>query len=206
MTDLSRVPSATTTAERRVKARRPVRLPMLAATVAATLMAAVLILWGFGRAADRTEVLVLDAPVAAGTPIPADALSTTLVGFDSGVGSFLPPGTDLSGVVAATDLSPGDVLSRSMLRAVPAVQEGWREVGALVRLGRYPTLSVGDEVIAVPVDATPGVDVSEVSVVVMATNTSDDRSLSVVLSAPPDRAAEVAQWAATDRLALVRVP
>lgn len=206
MTDLSRVPSAATAPERRVRARRPVRLPLLAAAVALVLLTAVLILWGFGRASDRTEVLTLDAPVEAGTPIPPDALSTTLVGVDSGVGGFVPPGTDLSGVVAAADLAPGDVLSRSMLRTAPAVPEGWREVGALVRLGRYPTLSVGDEVIAVPVDATPGVDAGEVSVVVVATNTSDDRSLSVVLSAPPESAAEVAQWAATDRLALVRVP
>ena len=37
-------------------------------------------------ACDRTEVIVVREPVAARTPIPASALSTTMVGVDAGVG------------------------------------------------------------------------------------------------------------------------
>src|SRR3954464_6836993 len=83
--------------DRPVGPRRPVRVPYLVAAAALALATAVLVLWGFSRAADRTEVLVVRAPVAAGTPIPASALSTTMVGVDSEVGGFYRPGTDLSG-------------------------------------------------------------------------------------------------------------
>lgn len=201
MTDLSRATTATG-AGRPVLGRRQLRLPWLAAGAALVLVLALLLLWGFGRAADRVEVLMVDADIPAGTPITPDALSTTLVGADVDViDGFVSPDADLSEVVAATDLSAGDVLARSMLRPTPSLPEGWREVGALVRLGRYPTLAVGDEVVAVPIDAD-----GEVSVIVVATNQGEDRSLSVVLAAPPAEAADVAQWAATDRLALVRVP
>src|SRR5215204_4573673 len=110
MTDLSLSTPGVAGDERPVGPRRSVRVPYLIGAAALALATAVLVLWGFSRAADRTEVLVVRAPVAAGTPIPPSALSTTMVGADSGVGGFYPPGTDLSGVVAATDLTPGDLL------------------------------------------------------------------------------------------------
>ena len=104
-----------------------------------------------------------------------------MVGVDEGVGRFYPAGTDLSGVVAATDLAPGDVLTPSLVMAAPAVPEGWREVGGLVRSGRFPsTVSVGDELVAVPIDTA-----GEVSVVVVSSTVGEDGSLSVVLAAPP---------------------
>ena len=138
MTDLTLSTPGVAGDDRPVGPRRSVRVPYLIGAAALALALAVLVLWGFSRAADRTEVLVVRAPVAAGTPIPASALSTTMVGVDAGVGRLYPAGTDLSGVVAATDLEPGDLLSASMVEAAPELPEGWREVGALVQRGRYP--------------------------------------------------------------------
>src|SRR5215210_6934428 len=84
--------------------RRLVRVPYVVGAAGLAFATAVVLLWGFSRAADRTEMLIVRAPVAAGTPIPAGALSTTMVGIDAGVGRLLTAGTDLSGVVAAIDL------------------------------------------------------------------------------------------------------
>jgi len=55
-----------------------VRVPYLVGAAGLALATAVVVLWGFSRAADRTEVLVVRAPVAAGTPIAPTALSTQL--------------------------------------------------------------------------------------------------------------------------------
>jgi hypothetical protein len=104
-------------------------------------------------------------------------------------------------VVAATDLSPGDLLTPSLVVAAPAVPDGWREVGAVVRTGRFPTtVEVGDELVAVPIDGD-----GEVPVAVVSTSVGEDGALTAVLAAPGGEAATVAQWAATDRLALVRL-
>jgi hypothetical protein len=200
-TDLTLSTSSATGEDRPVGPRRSVRLPYLVAAAALALATAVLVLWGFSRAADRTEVLVVRAPIAAGTPIPASALSTTMVAVDSDVGGFYPPGTDLSGVVAATDLEPGDLLSASMVSPTRELPAGWREVGAVVRQGRFPTtLQVGDDMSAVAVDGT-----GEVAVVVVSSSPSEDGSTSVVLGVAAADATSVAQWAARDQLTLVRV-
>src|SRR4051812_35797445 len=119
MTDLTVSSPGVAGDERPVGPRRSGRVPYLIGAAALALATAVLVLWGFSRAADRTEVLVVRAPVAAGTPIPASALSTTMVGVDEGVGRLYPAGADLSGVVASTDLGPGDLLSASMVAAAP---------------------------------------------------------------------------------------
>src|SRR3954466_6058336 len=136
MTDLTLSTPAVAGDDRPPGPKRSVRVPFLIGAAALALATAVLVLWGFSRAADRTEVLVVRAPVAAGTPIPPSALSTTMVGVDSDVGGFYRPGTDLSGVVAATDLRPGDLLSASMVSRAPELPAGSREVGAVVRQGR----------------------------------------------------------------------
>jgi hypothetical protein len=198
MTDLRARPAVD---EQVVRPRRAVRLPFLTAAVGMVLAATVLVVWGFSKAADRTEVLMVTAEVEAGTPIPAAALSTTMVGVDEGAGRFYPAGTDLSAVVAATDLAPGDLLTPSLVMSAPELPEGWREVGAVVRPGRFPaTVEVGDELVAVPID-TPG----EVSVTVVSSSVGEDGSLSVVLASPGADAGQVARWAAGEQLALVRV-
>jgi len=201
MTDLSLSTPGVAADDRPAGPRRAVRVPYLIGAAGLALALAVLVLWGFTRAADRTEVIVVRAPVAAGTPIPASALSTTMVGVDDNVGRLYPAGTDLSGVVAATNLEPGDLLSASMVEAAPALPEGWREVGAVVRRGRFPsTVQVGDDMVAVPEDGT-----GELPVVVVSSSVGDDGSMSVVLGVDATNAPVVAQWAAGGRLTLVRV-
>lgn len=182
--------------------RRRVRVPLLAAGVVLVLFAGLLVLWGFSQVADRNEVLMLNQPVAAGAPIPASALSTTFVAVDDGTARFYPVGTDLSDVVAATDLAAGDVLTPSMIAATPNIPDGWNEIGAVIRAGRYPSTSnLGDDLFAVP---TEGPD--EITVTVVDFNIADDDSAEVVLAVPAGDAARVAQWAASDDLVLVRVP
>lgn len=201
MTDLSLSSPGVAVDGRPAGPRRSVRVPYLVAAAGLAFALAVLVLWGFSRAADRAEVLVVRERVAAGTPIPASALSTTMVGVDGNVGRFYPAGTDLSGVVAATDLEPGDLLSASLVKAAPVLPEGWREVGAVVRRGRFPaTVRVGDDMIAVPTDGT-----GEIPVVVITSSVGGDGSISVVLGTAAADSTVVAQWAAGDRLTLVRV-
>ncbi len=203
MTDLTSLPVAPPTGVDRPARPRPrVRVPLLAAGLGLVLASTVLVVWGFTRAADRAEVLMITADVEAGTPIPPSAVATTSIGVDDGVGQFYPAGTDLSGAVAAVDLSPGDVLSAAMLKAAPTVPDGSREVGAVIRAGRFPsTISVGDHVVAVSIEAA-----GEVTVVVVAADTTEDGALSAVLAAPAAEATQVAQWSASETLALVRVP
>lgn len=182
--------------------RRRVRVPLLAAGVALVLFAGLLVLWGFSQVADRNEVLMLNQPIAAGAPIPDSALSTTFVAVDDGTAGFYPVGTDLSGVVAATDLATGDVLTASMIAATPTIPDGWNEIGAVIRAGRYPSTSnLGDDLLAVPVDGP-----EEITVTIVEFNIAADSSAEVVLAVPAGDAARVAQWAATDDLVLVRVP
>ena len=72
-----------------------------------------------------------------------------------------------------------------------------------MRAGRFPTtIAVGDEVVAVSTRSPSG----EVTVVVVAADTAEDGALSTVLAAPAADATRVAQWAASETLALVRVP
>jgi hypothetical protein len=181
-----------------------VHLPWLAAAVGAALVAAALVLWGFGRAGDRREVVVVTAPVAEGDPIPVDALGTTLVAVDSSATQLYSGGQrdGLVGKVAAVDLAPGDLLGPSMIASASVVPDGWQEVGGLVKVGRYPgSLSVGDRLRAVPLEGAE----AAVDVVVIESSVGDDRALTAVLAAPAESAATVAQWAANDRLVLVRV-
>jgi len=53
---------------------RRVRLPWLAAAAGLAVLVAALVLWGFGRAAERREVVMIVAPVEAGDPITNAAL------------------------------------------------------------------------------------------------------------------------------------
>jgi len=194
---------------------RRVRLPWLAAALAAALATAVLVLWGFGRASDRREVLMITQEVAAGEAITAEMLGTTFVAVDSGATQLYSAGTDLTGTVAAVDLAPGDLVGPSMVAAAPTVPASYRQVGALVRPGRYPTtIERGDELLAVPLKpATPGTGTAdtaeppaaeELAVTVIEMSVEEDSSLSAVLAATPRDASRIAQLAANDQLVLVR--
>ena len=184
---------------------RRVRLPWLAAAAGLAVLVAALVLWGFGRAAERREVVMVVAPVEAGDPITAAALGSTMVAIDSSSTQLFSASqrAELVGKIAAIDLAPGDLLGPSLVSTGPSVPDGWLEIGGLLRAGRYPvSLSVGDQLLALPMD---GADVTPVAVLVVESSVGDDRALMVVLAAAPESAAQVAQWAASDDLVLVRV-
>ena len=184
---------------------RRVRLPWLAAAAGLAVLVAALVLWGFGRAAERREVVMVVAPVEAGDPITDAALGSTMVAIDSSSTQLFSASqrAELAGKIAAIDLAPGDLLGPSLISTGPSVPDGWLEIGGLLRAGRYPvSLSVGDQLLALPMD---GADVTPVAVVVVESSVGDDRALMVVLAAAPESAAQVAQWAASDDLVLVRV-
>ena len=184
---------------------RRVRLPWLAAAAGLAVLVAALVLWGFGRAAERREVVMIVAPVEAGDPITAAALGSTMVAIDSSSTQLFSASqrAELAGKIAAVDLAPGDLLGPSLISTGPSVPDGWLEIGGLLRAGRYPvSLSVGDQLLAIPMD---GADITPVAVLVVESSVGDDRALMVVLAAAPESAAQVAQWAASDDLVLVRV-
>ena len=184
---------------------RRVRLPWLAAAAGLAVLVAALVLWGFGRAAERREVVMIVAPVEAGDPITDAALGSTMVAIDSSSTQLFSASqrAELVGKIAAIDLAPGDLLGPSLISTGPSVPDGWLEIGGLLRAGRYPvSLSVGDQLLALPVE---GADVTPVAVLVVESSVGDDRALMVVLAAAPESAAQVAQWAASDDLVLVRV-
>jgi hypothetical protein len=182
-----------------------VRLPWLAAATGLAVLVAALVLWGFGRAAERREVVMIVAPVEAGDPITDAELGSTMVAIDSSSTQLFSASqrAELVGKIAAVDLAPGDLLGPSLISTGPSVPDGWLEIGGLLRAGRYPvSLSVGDQLLALPMD---GADISPVAVLVVESSVGDDRALMVVLAAAPESAAQVAQWAASDDLVLVRV-
>ena len=184
---------------------RRVRLPWLAAAAGLAVLVAALVLWGFGRAAERREVVMIVAPVEAGDPITDAALGSTMVAIDSSSTQLFSASqrAELAGKIAAVDLAPGDLLGPSLISTGPSVPDGWLEIGGLLRAGRYPvSLSVGDQLLAIPVE---GADATPVAVLVVESSVGDDRALMVVLAAAPESAAQVAQWAASDDLVLVRV-
>lgn len=184
---------------------RRVRLPWLAAAAGLAVLVAALVLWGFGRAAERREVAMIVAPVEAGDPITAAALGSTMVAIDSSSTQLFSASqrAELVGKIAAIDLAPGDLLGPSLISTGPSVPDGWLEIGGLLRAGRYPvSLSVGDQLLALPME---GQDVTPVAVLVVESSVGDDRALMVVLAAAPESAAQVAQWAASDDLVLVRI-
>ncbi len=184
---------------------RRLRLPWLAAAAGLAVLVAALVLWGFGRAGERREVVMIVAPVEAGDPITDAALGSTMVAIDSSSTQLFSASqrAELVGKIAAIDLAPGDLLGPSLISTGPSVPDGWLEIGGLLRAGRYPvSLSVGDQLLAIPVE---GADATPVAVLVVESSVGDDRALMVVLAAAPESAAQVAQWAASDDLVLVRV-
>ncbi|MDO8309863.1 MAG: hypothetical protein Q7V58_16110 [Actinomycetota bacterium] len=150
-------------------------------------------------------MVMIVAPVEAGDPITDAALGSTMVAIDSSSTQLFSGSqrAELAGKIAAIDLAPGDLLGPSLISTGPSVPDGWLEIGGLLRAGRYPvSLSVGDQLLALPME---GQDVTPVAVLVVESSVGDDRALMVVLAAAPESAAQVAQWAASDDLVLVRV-
>ena len=182
---------------------RRVRVPWLAAAVGAALLTAAIVLWGFGRAADRREVLMVAEAIGRGDTIEPTDLTTSFVAVDTPTQLYSAEQREqIVGSIAATDLAPGDLVGPSTVTSGEQLPEGWQDIGGLLRAGNYPSsIAIGDRMLALPQEGEPlGVEVLVVDVSI-----GDDRAALVVLAAPPTDAGRVAQWSAEENLVLVGV-
>jgi hypothetical protein len=194
-----------------------VRLPALLAGLASLLFAMLLVLWGLSRAADRQAVWQVAKPIAAGEVVPADALVS--IGVSSDRDGGLVPVSDVSlvGQIATHDLAVGELLVRSDVTDRPKLNDGEKAVGAVLRPGKVPgDLRRGDVVVLAELSSAtangPNVitaRVVELSAVATAAQVAGGgpglrQGIEVVLAVPQDNAVLVAQWAANDRLVVVR--
>ena len=182
---------------------RRVRVPWLAAAVGAALLTAAIVLWGFGRAADRREVLMVAEAIGRGETIEPTDLTTSFVAVDTPTQLYSAEQREqIVGSIAATDLAPGDLVGPSTVTSGEKLPGGWQDIGGLLRAGNYPSsIAIGDRMLALPQEGEPlGVEVLVVDVSI-----GDDRAALVVLAAPPTDSGRVAQWSADENLVLVGV-
>ena len=182
---------------------RRVRVPWLAAAVGAALLTAAIVLWGFGRAADRREVLMVAEAIGRGDTIEQTDLTTSFVAVDTPTQLYSAEQLEqIIGSIAATDLAPGDLVGPSTVTSGEQLPEGWQDIGGLLRAGNYPSsIAISDRMLALPQEGEPlGVEVLVVDVSI-----GDDRAALVVLAAPPTDSGRVAQWSADENLVLVGV-
>lgn len=189
--------------------RPKVRVPWLVAAAGVFVLGVMLVLWAVSNASDRTQVLVVVEPVAAGEPLPDSAIGVTGVSNESGFGRIYLESqrAEVVGAIAVGDLAPGDILGPSMLTGAPDTFDGERLVGAVLRAGRYPEeIQRGDTGLAVSTadrstDAPPAIEVR-----VVAVEFSETDEASITLAVPEAEAALVGTWAGTDELVIVVQP
>lgn len=208
-------PAAVATA-RNLRARTQVRAQWLILAAALTVLAGVLVAWAIERAADRVDVVSIARPVAAGSVIQADDLTTTAIAFDEPVVGLAPASSldTLVGRVAVVDLRPGVLLSTGMWADGTGLSPDERTVGALLDIGTHPGgLTTGATALAIATDdaasAAPAA-ASEPSdgivVRVLDARTTERGALQVTLAVPEADAARIARLAAAQTLVLVGVP
>ncbi|MEL6893980.1 MAG: hypothetical protein AAFP84_20490 [Actinomycetota bacterium] len=211
LTDHARPADAPTRgAATKPRAPRPrVRLPWLLVTAGLFVFIVMLVLWALSSASERTQVLVVVEPVAAGEPIPDSAIGTTGLSNDDGFGRIYVESqrSEIVGAVAVTDLEPGDLLGPALVTNAPDTFTGERLVGAVLRAGRYPEqIQRGDEALAVSIVDRAAVDPATVPVRVVAVSFSETAEASVTLAVADEDAALVGTWAGTDELVVVVRP
>lgn len=189
--------------------RSKLRLPWLLAAAGVFVLAVMLVLWAVSNASDRTQVLMVVEPVAAGEQIPGSAVGVTGVSNDGGFGRIYLESqrAEIVGAVAVGDLAPGDLLGPSLVTGEPDTFDGERLVGAVLRAGRYPEqIQRGDTGLAVST-MDRGTDTpSSVAVRVVAVSLSETAEASVTLAVAEANAAVVGTWAGTDELVVVIQP
>ena len=191
------------------RARGPVRrvqVPWLVAAVAALLLATIVVLTGLARAADRTRVLGVARPVAAGAALTADDLVVRSVAVDGADAGFVVDGheNEIVGQVAVKALAAGELLTRSDVAAAPELRAGERRVGAVVKPGRFPLGARRGGVLSA--FALDGDRSQLIAVRVLDVTVAKDGAATLGMAVPSDVAPVVAQWAASDRLVLVGEP
>ena len=190
--------------------RSRIRTSWLMLAAAVFLLTAIVVWWGISSASERTQALVITQPVAAGEPIPTEAIGTTGASIDDGFGRiYVDTQRDVVvGAIAVVDLEPGDLLGPTVLTGEPEALDGERLVGVVLRAGRYPSeIQAGDVGLAVRTQNQQGTGTPESTEVrVVAVTISETKEASVTLAVPDDTSATVGAWAGEDEMVLVITP
>jgi len=189
--------------------RRPA---LVAASVAAICLGALLAVWAYTGASTSQDVLAVRSTVHRGELITRDDLMTAQIGVDPVLRPLPASAADsVVGKRAAMDLAAGGLVTREDVTSAVVPAKGMSVVGVSLPPALMPAaqLQSGDQVRIV---ATPGAqgDVatgtspkSIGATVVGVRGTGDTGQLVVDVSVPHDQAAELAAEAATGKVALV---
>jgi SAF domain len=202
------VPGGIITAPPRLR-RRPA---LVAASVAAICLGALLAVWAYTGASTSQDVLAVRATVHRGQLITRDDLMTAQIGVDPALKPLPATAADtVVGKRAAMDLAAGGLVTREDITSVLVPAKGMSLVGVSLPPALMPAaqLQSGDQVRIV---ATPGAQgdlatgTSPTSIgatVVGERGPGDNGQIVVDVSVPYDQAAELAARAATGKIALV---
>lgn len=188
--------------------RRPV---LVAASVAAVILGALLGAWTWSSTANTHEVVALRQTVTRGETITRGDLMTVQVGLDPALKSM--PGDRLGSLVgqrAAMDMAAGSLVTAADVTTTVLPGKGRSVVGVAIP----PSLMPGEKLLAgdqVRIVATPGQqgDVGQeppeaISATVVGLYPNGENGQTVVsVEVPQEQAAELAARAATGKVALV---
>jgi len=189
--------------------RRPA---LVAASVAAICLGALLAVWAYTGASTSQDVLAVRTTVHRGELITRDDLMTAQIGVDPALKPLPASAADsLVGKRAAMDLAAGGLVTREDVTSAVVPAKGMSLVGVSLPPALMPAaqLQSGDQVRIV---ATPGAQgdvatgTSPTSIgatVVGVRGVGDSGQIVVDVSVPYDQAAELAARAATGKIALV---
>jgi hypothetical protein len=188
--------------------RRPV---LVAASVAAVILGALLGAWAWSSTSNTHEVVALRQTVTRGDKITQGDLMTVQVGLDPALRSI--PGDRMGSLVgqrAAMDMAAGSLITTENVTETVVPAEGMSVVGVALP----PSLMPGEALLAgdhVRIVATPGQqgDVGQEPPVAIAATVvglypnAENGETVVSLEVPQGQAAELAARAATGKVALV---
>jgi len=202
------VPGGNLTAPPRLR-RRPA---LVAASVAAICLGALLAVWAYNSASTSQDVLVVRATVLRGELITRADLMSAQIGVDAALRPLPASAADtVVGKRAAMDLAAGGLVTQEGITSAVVPAKGMSVVGVSLPPALIPAVSLqsGDRVRIV---ATPGPqgDVAEgasptsiEATVVGVRGPGDTGQVVVDVSVPHAQAAELAARAATGKVALV---
>src|SRR5450631_2267434 len=204
----SEVPGESITPPPRLR-RRPA---LVAASIAAICLGALLAVWAYTGASTSQDVLAVRTTVHRGELITRDDLMTAQIGVDPALKPLPASAADtVVGKRAAMDLAAGGLVTQGDIISALVPAKGMSLVGVSLPPALMPAaqLQSGDQVRIV---ATPGAQgdlvtgTSPVSIgatVVGERGPGDNGQIVVDVSVPYDQAAELAAQSATGKIALV---
>lgn len=170
--------------------------------------------WWASTQSDAVEVLIVSQPVPRGEAITAEDLSTINI-TESQTPAAIPVGSsgDVIGQIAASDLPVGTLITPDLYADTVTIEDGQSLVGLSLTPAQVPAtpLVAGDTVRIVTTPIAQGEIPSEAPATISATvyATSTDATTGahlVTVTLESTKAADLAAWAATQRIALIVDP